>query len=44
MMQNVKGTYDFIGPEQALRKKVQDVLTELFELYDFKGMETAMLR
>lgn len=42
-MQNVKGTYDFIGPEQALRKKVQDVLTALFELYDFKGMETAML-
>ncbi|RJE87789.1 histidine--tRNA ligase [Paenibacillus sp. 1011MAR3C5] len=42
-MQNVKGTYDFIGPNQALRKKVQDVLAELFELYDFKGMETAVL-
>ncbi|MFF2886396.1 histidine--tRNA ligase [Paenibacillus sp. NPDC057967] len=42
-MQNVKGTYDFFGPDQALRKKVQDVLTELFELYTFKGMETAVL-
>lgn len=42
-MQNVKGTYDFFGKEQALRKKVQATLQEVFELYNFDGMESAIL-
>jgi histidyl-tRNA synthetase len=43
MMQNVKGTYDYFGKEQALRKKVQATLREMFELYDFEEMDTAIL-
>lgn len=42
-MQNVKGTFDFFGEEQALRGRVQAVLREVFELYAFTGMETAIL-
>ncbi|GAA0370638.1 histidine--tRNA ligase [Bacillus horti] len=42
-MQNVKGTYDFFGKEQALRKRIQNVLEEVFELYDFNGMESTVL-
>lgn len=42
-MQNVKGTYDYFGKEQAIRKNVQDTLQEVFELYDFDGMDTAIL-
>lgn len=42
-MQNVKGTYDFFGEQQALRKKIQAALQETFELYDFDGMESAIL-
>lgn len=42
-MQNVKGTYDFFGKEQALRKKVQTMLQELFELYDFDEMNSTIL-
>lgn len=42
-MQNVKGTYDFFGKEQALRNKVQGELKTLFELYDYDSMETPML-
>jgi histidyl-tRNA synthetase len=43
IMQNVKGTFDFLGSEQALRKKVQAVMEALFELYDFDSMETPIL-
>ena len=42
-MQNVKGTYDFFGMEQAIRKKVQDILQEVFELYDFSSMDSTIL-
>ncbi|MDF2724617.1 MAG: hisS [Paenibacillus sp.] len=42
-MQNVKGTYDFFGAEQAVRKKVQSMLREVFELYDFDEMESTIL-
>lgn len=42
-MQNVKGTYDFWGKEQALRKKVQSTLQEVFELYDFDEMSSTIL-
>ncbi|MDR6880469.1 histidine--tRNA ligase [Bacillus sp. 3255] len=42
-MQNVKGTYDFFGKEQSLRKKVQSTLQEVFELYDFDGMDSTIL-
>jgi histidyl-tRNA synthetase len=42
-MQNIKGTYDYFGREQAVRQKVQAVLRELFELYDFEPMETTLL-
>jgi len=42
-MQNVKGTFDFWGEEQALRNKVQSELRKLFELYDYNAMETPML-
>nr|WP_130616499.1 histidine--tRNA ligase [Cohnella abietis] len=42
-MQNVKGTFDFFGNEQLLRKKTQSVLQEVFELYDFDGMDSTML-
>ncbi|AIQ66144.1 histidyl-tRNA synthetase [Paenibacillus stellifer] len=42
-MQNVKGTYDFFGKEQALRRKVQTTLQEVFERYDFDSMDTTIL-
>ncbi|WP_150266898.1 histidine--tRNA ligase [Paenibacillus tepidiphilus] len=42
-MQNVKGTYDFWGKEQALRLQVQETLRRCFELYDFTAMDTALL-
>ncbi|GMK45910.1 histidine--tRNA ligase 1 [Paenibacillus glycanilyticus] len=42
-MQNVKGTYDFFGKEQAVRQKVRGVLQEVFELYDFVSMESTVL-
>ena len=42
-MQNVKGTYDYLGQEQALRKTIQSTLEDLFELYDFDGMDTTIL-
>lgn len=42
-MQNVKGTFDYVGAEQALRKKVQSVIEANFELYDFDSMETPVL-
>ncbi|MBW4085741.1 histidine--tRNA ligase [Paenibacillus sp. S150] len=42
-MQNVKGTCDYFGREQAIRQKVRSTLTELFELYDFESMDTALL-
>ncbi|BFH11852.1 ATP phosphoribosyltransferase regulatory subunit [Paenibacillus melissococcoides] len=42
-MQNVKGTHDFFGPEQAARQQVQDVLRNLFELYRFEAMESTIL-
>jgi histidyl-tRNA synthetase len=42
-MQNIKGTYDYFGREQAVRQKVQGTLRELFGLYDFEPMETTML-
>ncbi|RUS48844.1 histidine--tRNA ligase [Cohnella sp. AR92] len=42
-MQNVKGTYDFFGDEQELRTAVQSTLREVFELYGFRGMDTAIL-
>lgn len=43
MMQNIKGTYDYFGQEQTLRKRVQSTLQELFELYDFQSMDTTLL-
>lgn len=42
-MQNVKGTFDYWGTEQALRQKVQRELEQLFTIYDFDSMETPML-
>ena len=42
-MQNVKGTYDYLGQEQALRKSIESTLEDLFELYDFDGMDTTIL-
>ncbi|KRE47954.1 histidine--tRNA ligase [Paenibacillus sp. Soil522] len=42
-MQNVKGTYDYFGKEQALRRQVQAALHEKFELYDFDEMVTTEL-
>ncbi|WP_341806365.1 histidine--tRNA ligase [Paenibacillus castaneae] len=43
MLQNVKGTYDFFGKEQALRRKVQRTLREAFELYDFDEMDSTII-
>lgn len=43
MLQNVKGTSDFWGAKQTLRKKVQTDLERLFGLYDFEPMETPVL-
>ncbi|WP_338117890.1 histidine--tRNA ligase [Paenibacillus odorifer] len=43
MMQNIKGTYDYFGKEQALRKNIQNTLQDLFELYDFESMDTTLL-
>lgn len=37
-MQNVKGTYDYFGNEQALRRKVQETMRGKFELYGFDEM------
>ncbi|ASA20579.1 histidine--tRNA ligase [Paenibacillus donghaensis] len=42
-MQNVKGTYDFFGKEQALRRQVQEVLQELFVVYNYESMDTTLL-
>lgn len=42
-MQNVKGTYDYFGQEQAIRRKVQSTLREVFECYDYDEMETTIL-
>ncbi|WP_341347237.1 histidine--tRNA ligase [Paenibacillus sp. FSL H3-0469] len=42
-MQNIKGTYDYFGREQAIRQKVRTTLQELFELYGFASMATTML-
>lgn len=42
-MQNVKGTYDFFGTQQALRRKVQTTLQTIFELYDFDSMDSTIL-
>ncbi|HBS43665.1 MAG TPA: histidine--tRNA ligase [Paenibacillus sp.] len=42
-MQNIKGTYDYFGQEQALRKNIQNTLQDLFELYDFESMDTTLL-
>ncbi|OMD59740.1 histidine--tRNA ligase [Paenibacillus odorifer] len=42
-MQNIKGTYDYFGKEQALRKNIQNTLQDLFELYDFESMDTTLL-
>ncbi|MEK5236324.1 histidine--tRNA ligase [Paenibacillus sp. FSL L8-0470] len=42
-MQNIKGTYDYFGREQAVRQKVQAVLRGLFESYDFESMDTTLL-
>ncbi|MFD0617053.1 histidine--tRNA ligase [Paenibacillus sp. GCM10027629] len=42
-MQNVKGTYDFWGQEQALRQNIQATLQDVFELYDFEGTNTTIL-
>ncbi|MFE4714731.1 histidine--tRNA ligase [Paenibacillus sp. NPDC056722] len=42
-MQNVKGTYDYFGKEQRLRKKVQTLLEEQFALYDYESMDTTLL-
>jgi histidyl-tRNA synthetase len=43
VMQNVKGTYDYFGKEQMLRRRVQDTLRDKFELYDFNEMVTTEL-
>lgn len=43
MMQNIKGTYDYFGQEQALRKNIQNTLQDLFELYDFESMDSTLL-
>ncbi|WNS46237.1 histidine--tRNA ligase [Paenibacillus sp. MMS20-IR301] len=42
-MQNIKGTYDYFGREQAIRQNVRATLQELFELYGFESMDTALL-
>ncbi|MDO3409804.1 histidine--tRNA ligase [Saccharibacillus sp. CPCC 101409] len=42
-MQNVKGTYDFFGKRQAVRKQAQSTLEQVFELYDFDGMDSTIL-
>nr|WP_114380618.1 histidine--tRNA ligase [Paenibacillus prosopidis] len=42
-MQNLKGTNDYVGKEQALRKRVQAALRDMFELYDFEDVDTAIV-
>ncbi|KOR89649.1 histidine--tRNA ligase [Paenibacillus solani] len=42
-MQNVKGTYDYVGQEQAVRRRVQSTLREVFECYDYTEMESTIL-
>lgn len=42
-MQNVKGTYDYFGKEQAVRRKVQSTLRDVFESYDYEEMESTIL-
>lgn len=43
IIQNVKGTNDYLGKEQALRKRVQATLRDMFELYDFEEVDTAIV-
>ncbi|NBD23248.1 histidine--tRNA ligase [Paenibacillus glycinis] len=42
-MQNVKGTNDYFGQEQAARKQVRSALEDVFGLYDFEEMDSAIL-
>jgi histidyl-tRNA synthetase len=42
-MQNIKGTYDYFGREQAIRQNVRATLQELFEVYGFESMDTTLL-
>ncbi|NEW06566.1 histidine--tRNA ligase [Paenibacillus sp. SYP-B3998] len=42
-MQNVKGTNDYWGEEQALRQKVEAILKNMFGVYDYDAMETPIL-
>jgi histidyl-tRNA synthetase len=42
-MQNVKGTNDYWGENQALRQKVETILKNTFDIYDFDAMETTIL-
>lgn len=40
---NVKGTTDYYGVEQAQRSRMIRQMEELFALYDYEGIETAIL-
>ncbi|GMK41135.1 histidine--tRNA ligase 1 [Paenibacillus sp. CCS19] len=42
-MSNVKGTTDYYGVEQAERSRMIRQMEELFALYDYEGIETAIL-
>ncbi|RXZ80867.1 histidine--tRNA ligase [Paenibacillaceae bacterium] len=42
-MQNVKGTYDFLGEDQSLRRAIRSVLEEVFALYDFNETDSTVL-
>ncbi|WP_046227497.1 ATP phosphoribosyltransferase regulatory subunit [Paenibacillus dauci] len=42
-MQNVKGTHDFIGEEQRLRRSIRNLLERQFELYSYEEADTTIL-
>lgn len=42
-MQNVKGTMDYVGIGEQMRRQVRLWLEELFRIYDFAPMETTVL-
>jgi histidyl-tRNA synthetase len=42
-LRNLKGTKDYLPAEQSMRNKIRDTLTSIFELYEFRPLETPIL-
>lgn len=42
-LMNPRGTKDYIGKEQQIRKNIRNTLTEVFEVYGYEELETPIL-